>query len=208
MTEDINICASLNKSKTFSEWVAARLDGLKIPELPNNKRLQLAMGSQHLAIEHAQAIIHLVDNKFYGSALALQRPMFEGIVRGVWLRYSATDVEVDNASNGKFPTTEEMVRGSPRLEDQADAPPLKEIKEKWWKRFCDYTHGGLEQIRARLNNVGLQDNYSSEDIMAALHWSDITQLYCGVEMASAACNVSLAQEFLNHMRNYEELSDI
>ena len=208
MTEDINICASLNKSKTFSEWVAARLDGLKIPELPNNKRLQLAMGSQHLAIEHAQAIIHLVDNKFYGSALALQRPMFEGIVRGVWLRYSATDEEVDNASNGKFPTTEEMVRGSPRLEDQADAPPLKEIKEKWWKRFCDYTHGGLEQIRARLNNVGLQDNYSSEDIMAALHWSDITQLYCGVEMASAACNVSLAQEFLNHMRNYEELSDI
>ena len=208
MTEDIAIDASLETSKKLSDWVAVHLNGLKIPELPNNKRLQLAMACLHLVIEHGQAIIHLVDNKFYGSALALQRPMFEGIVRGVWLRYSATDEEVDKAGNGKFLTAEEMVRSSPRLEEQEDTPPLKEIKEKCWKRFCDYTHGGLEQIRARLNSVGLQDNYSSEDIMVALHWSDITQLYCGVEMASAACNLSLAQEFLSHIRNYGELSDI
>lgn len=208
MTTDINIATSLEASINLSDQVAACLDGLKMPDLPYNKKLQLAMPCQHLAIEHGQAIICLVDKGLYGSALALQRPMFEAIVRGVWIRYSATDKEVEKATDGKFPHTEIMVNNSPRWEDQNSTPPLNEIKEIWWKRFCDYTHGGSGQIRARLSNSGLQANYNNADVIAALRWSDMTQLYSGVEIADAACNVSLAKEFLNCMINYEDPSEI
>ena len=205
MTKDIKIATSLEASKKLSDLIAARLNSLEMPELPDNKRLQLAMACQHLAIEHGQAIIHLVDNEFYGSALALQRPMLEAIVRGVWIRYSATNDEVEKATAGKFPHTEIMVNNSPRLEDQNGTPPLKEIKEIWWKRFCDFTHGGSEQIRARLSNSGLQANYNNGDVIAGLRWSDMTQLHSGVEIADAAKNESLALELLNSMKDYEGL---
>ena len=208
MTKDTDISDSLKKSKKLSAWVADRLDGLKIPDLPNNRRIQLAMACHHLVIEHGQAIILLVDNELYGSALALQRPMFEAIVRGVWLRYSATNKEVDKTAAGRFLTLEEMARNSLRLNDKKDTPPLKDIKEIWWNRLCGYTHGGLEQIRSRLDNTGLQANYCSAEAMAALRWSDMAQLYSGVEVADAACNESLAREFLNCMRNFEEPSGI
>ena len=199
---------SLAKSKHLSAWVADALDGLKIPDLPNNKRLQLAMACHHLVIEHGQAIILLVDNELYGSALALQRPMFEAIVRGVWLRYSATDKEIDKAAAGRFPLLEEMARNSLRLNDKTNTPPLKDIKEMWWKRFCDYTHGGLEQIRARLDNSGLRANYDSANVMTALRWSDMAHLYSGVEVAVAASNESLARELLSCMRDYEQPFEI
>lgn len=205
MTKDIKIATSLEASKKLSDLIAACLNSLEMPELPYNKRLQLAMACQHLAIEHGQAIIHLVDNESYGSALALQRPMLEAIVRGVWIRYSATNNEVEKASTGKFPHTEIMVKNSPRLEDQNGTPPLKEIKEIWWKRFCDYTHGGSEQIRARLSNSGLQANYNNPDVIAALRWSDMAQLYSGVQIADAAKNEPLALELLNSMKDYEGL---
>ena len=90
------------------------------------------------------------------------------------------------------------------MKSQNGAPPLNEIKEIWWTRFCDYTHGGSGQIRARLGNSGLQANYNNADIIAALRWSDMAQLYSGVEIADAASNVSLAKEFLNRMRDYED----
>ena len=208
MIEDVTIGNSVEKSKLLSDWVAARLNGLRMPELPNNKRLQLAIACQHLAIEHGQAIILLVDNVLYGSALALQRPMFEAIVRGVWLRYSATNKEVDKAAAGRFPDTEKMARNSLQLNDKKNTLPLKDIKEIWWNRLCGYTHGGLEQIRSRLDNTGLRANYCNAEVMAALRWSDMAQLYSGVEVALAACNESLTREFLNCMKDYEKPSEI
>ncbi len=57
MTKDTDISDSLKKSKKLSAWVADRLDGLKIPDLPNNRRIQLAMACHHLVIEHGQALL-------------------------------------------------------------------------------------------------------------------------------------------------------
>ena len=147
--DNLPISASLEGSKSLSGWVADQLHGLRIPDLSYNKRLQLAMACQHLAIEHAQAVIALVDNEFCGSVLALQRPMFEAVVRGVWLRYSATEKEITKAVQGKFPCFGTMTKNSPPSKDRNDDPPLKSLKDRWWKRLCDYTHPGSEQILAR-----------------------------------------------------------
>ena len=64
--------------------------GVTVPILPDDKRLQLSLACQHLAIEHGQSIVVLFDDEIYGSALALLRPMFEALVRCVWLRYMAS----------------------------------------------------------------------------------------------------------------------
>lgn len=204
--EPLSIDHYLETSKELWAWVATRLDGHTIPELPYNKRLQLALACQHLAIEHAQSIICLIDHELHGSAMALQRPMFEAVIRGVWLRYSATERQVDRAAEGKFPRSDDMVGSSPSSKDQKDAPPLRALKDDWWKRFCGYTHGGTEQILARLGSSGLRTSLQCGEVIAALRWSDMIQLYSGTEMLVAARDDALAKEFLRRMKSHGETS--
>ena len=196
MSQDSQIKAAVAKSGRLAVWVAKHLNGLPIEELPHNRRLQFAMAFQHLAIEHSQAIISLVDNELYGSALALQRPLFEAVVRGVWLRYTATPHEVERAAKGKFPSFETMTSNSPKSMNQSDDPPLQVLKHRWWSQLCDYTHGGPEQLLARLDHTGVRAIYLDEQVLAALRWSDTVQLFAGIQMADAANNAPLAQAFM------------
>ena len=195
---------ALEHSKTLVGWVADCLDGLTIKDLPHNRRLQMAMACQHLAIEHSQAIVALIDNEWYGSALALQRPLFEAVVRGVWLRYAATEHEVDVAVVGRFPKLETMTSVSPKSMSQGYPPPLQVLKDRWWKRLCGYTHGGPEQIFARLDHTGVRAAYSNEEVLAALRWSNMVQLFAGIQMANAADNPALAQAFMARDGDFDE----
>ena len=207
MREPLGIDHYLETSKELWAWVACQLNGHEIPELPCNKRLQLALACQHLAIEHAQSIICLIDHELHGSAMALQRPMFEAIIRGVWLRHSATKHQVHQAAKGKFPNSEDMVRSSPSPKGQDHAPPLRALKDNWWKRFCGYTHGGAEQILPRLGSSGLRASYRRDDVIVALRWSDMVQLFSGTEILVAARDVELAREFLRRMQSHEGTSE-
>ena len=162
------------------------------------------MACQHLAIEHSHAIVALIDNESYGSALALQRPLFEAVVRGVWLRYAASEDEVDKAAKGRFPILERMTSESPESTSQGDPPPLQVLKDRWWKRLCGYTHGGPEQILARLDHTGVRATYLNEEVLAALRWSDLVQLFAGIQMADAADNAPLVQAFMAHDSDFDE----
>ena len=206
MYEKLNIVGPLEDSKNLLNWVATRLDGLRVPDLPDNKRLQMALACQHIAIEHAQAIIVLIDNKIYGSALALQRPLYEAMVHGLWLRHSAMEEEVDKAAEGIFPKFQKMANITLPTKDQNNAKLLKDLKDEWWNLLCNYTHGGAKQILARFNCTGLCSNYRRNEVMVALHLANFIQLYSGFEMAESACNESLAMEFSNRMATYELIS--
>lgn len=203
----LGIDRHLEESKELSGWVACRLDGQRIPSLPHDKRLQLAMACQHLAIEHAQGIICLVDHQFQGAALALQRPMFEAVIRGVWLRYTATDNQLDQAAEGKFPRTDKLVRDSPPASDKNETPPLSALKDRWWRLLCGYTHGGSEQILARLDSSGLRANYQPDEVIGALRWSDMIHLYCGVEIIDAVRDEALVRDFIERMNRVRQVSE-
>ena len=177
MINKVGVRKQLDNSFALWNWIANRLDGLKIRDLPQDQRLQLAMSCQHLASEHAQAIIVLMNNELCGSALALLRPMFEAILRGVWIRCSATQEEVNKALSGAFPSAEQVAVNSPQLDDERATQPLRVVKQMWWKDLCDYTHGGSRQILARLCETGLQANYGNDELVAALRWSDVAQLF-------------------------------
>ncbi len=63
----------LKKADDTLEWVQGRIDGLRVPTLPTEKRTQLASGCWHVALEHHQAITILTHEGLYGSARALIR---------------------------------------------------------------------------------------------------------------------------------------
>lgn len=191
--ESLDLKNSLEESKEVTAWVADQLKGLKIP---GNQRWKLATACQHLAIEHARAIIVLVDKKLYGSALALQRPLFETFTRGFWLGYRATDAELTAATKDNFPHFGKMINDS-------DLLILEYLKNNWWKYFCNYVHSGSRQILARISPSGLRSNYKPEEIIRALLWSKLTQLESGAQLAVAANNEPLANKFRERMPDAE-----
>jgi hypothetical protein len=59
-------------------------------------------GALHVAVEHSQAILALVEEKLFASALALVRPLFESYLRGTWLLNAASEAQIDDTA-GPFP---------------------------------------------------------------------------------------------------------
>jgi hypothetical protein len=159
----------LKQSIENLKWVVDTFHGLVIPSLPTSKRAQLAGGCFHVAIEHGQAIVVLVDERLYGSALAMQRPLFEAYLRGMWLLHAATDAEVDAAGRDDFPRNINKILDGVT---QTGVPHLAGIKSIWWDRLCSLTHTGFRQIGARLTSTGLAQNYREEEIAQALGWAD------------------------------------
>ena len=199
--DDFDLAIYLEKSMEVIVFVDDRLDGLTIHNLPDDKRLQLAGACLHQAIEHAQAIVVLVHVGLYGSAFALQRILFEAFVRGLWLRYVATDTQLNNVKKDRFPTVNEIIANFSPLGEMKES--LSCLKTELWERLCSYTHTGSEQIFARLSSDGLKSNYERAEIEMALRYSDMIHLSVGIELALAANNESLAEEFLERMNLYE-----
>jgi hypothetical protein len=88
------------RSKESILWVQQQVDGLTLAE--PCKRSHVSAACLINSIEHGMAILVLVDEGLYGSALALVRLQFEAYVRGTWLAQSASDNEVDKAGRTNF----------------------------------------------------------------------------------------------------------
>ena len=140
----------LKESERILNWVHSKLDGMKIPQLPDDKRSQLASACWHVAIEHSMAIVVLVHETLHGSALALMRLLFEAYVRGMWLMYAATNEDIDRAGRDQFPSCLDIVTGLEKSH-HFSSRPFSAVKNQSWKRLCSFTHTGYQQIGARIN---------------------------------------------------------
>ena len=194
------IAQRLKKSECIVRWWGSKFGGMRIPQLPNSKRLQLASACWHVTIEHSMGILELVRATLHGSALALVRPMYEAYIRGMWLMYAATDEDIDRAGRDKFPFNPVIVTA---LEKSPHFPsnPFSDVKDQSWKRLCSYTHTGYQQIGARLTSQGLNCNFQDSEILEALLWADMIALAAAAAIAIEAQNDPLAQEVLRKMKS-------
>lgn len=182
--------ARLKQSADVHLWVHSRLDGLKIATLPHDKRTQLASACWHVAVEHAQAIVLLGHAELYGSARALIRPLLEAYVRGLWLRLAATDDQVDDAGQDRFPNDFGRLIADVEGTGTVPAGGLGVLKANW-KRLCSLTHTGYQQLGARLTSEGLGYDYTDSEIVEALVWADWIALMAVVAFATVAENEHL-----------------
>ena len=197
---DAMLGPAMRRSEDTVLFVVESVNGLKMPELPNSKRMQLSAGCLHVAIEHGQSIVVLAQHKCFGSALALQRPLLETFQRGLWLRHAATNDQVDAAGSDKFPSKTTMLE---ELEKtlQLNGPPY--MRGAFWNQMCSYTHGGFQQVGARLTKEGLQSNYTFDEVKQVLRSSEMVQLAAAAGLATMAANESLAKTFLERLKLYE-----
>jgi hypothetical protein len=194
------ITARLVLSDEMLKWVHGQLDGMRLPDLPTEKRTQLATSCWHIAIEHSQAIVVLVHEGLYGSALAMMRIAFEAQVRGMWLMQAATEDDVDRAGRDQFPRD----FFGQIVADLEKPGRLKQrtfsfLKGEAWSHLCSLTHTGYQQIGARLTSAGLGYNYTDAEILGALGSADALGLAALVSFARLTNDEALEKAGLERL---------
>ena len=141
-----NLSDRIQQSDAIINWLDRQIDGTAIAL---NDRSRLSGGCLDAAMEHHRAIVVLVANRLFGSALAMVRPTFEAYLRGAWLHQCASDASLESFSKGNFRIE---IRGM--IEDLERLPAfecgaLLKAKTAGWTKMCDFTHTGVQQAIRR-----------------------------------------------------------
>jgi hypothetical protein len=182
-------------------WVQARLDGLKIPTVPNDRRAQIASACWRITIERSQSIVMFVHQGLYGPARGVMWPLFEAYVRGLWLRFAATDHQVDDAEHDRFPNDFGQLVSA--VESTGHVPPgflagLKTTLRSWLCR----PHTGYQQTGAPLTIDGLGYGNTDDEIVEALNWADGIALMTVVAFAQMAKDESLRRDAEQRLKSF------
>jgi len=164
VTEEI-LLQLIERTATFHERVQQHVQTLTpYPDV----RFITAFQSGLLSLEHAVSALILFEQGLFSSAIALTRPQFESLVRGIWLLHAASENWVTKLSE---PLTMESAKRAnegeglaemlKQLEANPDAPAgivaqLREFKEVAWKAMSSYTHGGLHPLSRTMNGYPAQ----------------------------------------------------
>jgi hypothetical protein len=115
--------------------------GLPQINIEVSPRNRVVLAEFNASIEFFDGFMRLSQELRLTAAQALLRPQWEAFVRGLWLRFGATDQQIQDASGGQdfnFPRMEALIDVVP---DGIQAL-LRDHKDRNWRRYCDYTHTG------------------------------------------------------------------
>lgn len=197
----MEINQKLRELDSIVRWQDQIIDGKKIP---NNERTRIVAGLIDLALEHEKSIGKLCDAGFYGSAFTLARPLFESYIRALWIRYCASDDELEAFKKGKINKNfGELIVDVEKIKGY-DVAVLSDIKNQSWKIMNDFTHGGMLQVQGRNSFDEIKPNYPKENIIGTIDFSISVGLLCTMEVANIIQNESLAHEILKKMENFSK----
>jgi hypothetical protein len=136
-----------------------------------------------LALEVHKAICLLTKAKLYGAAFALLRPVWDALLRALWINKVASAEQIEQAFHDElhFGRTGEMfeaIKGAYFSEalPPEEAEEEEEVAAKFfsllrqeWKATSSYTHlGGLQLSRRFAPNGELKPSYSDAEVFNAL----------------------------------------
>ncbi len=189
-TLGLSVREHLDRSIEQIRWIQQNLNGVVIQAMPTSLRHQLAGATLHVAVEHHQAIVLLIEQQVYASAFALLRSLFEAYIRGAWLGTLATDAEVERADRDNFPEFGAMVKA---LETGNALPvgSMSKLKNDAWGMLNSLTHTGRAQRNNRLTVEGLGHRYDDQQLHEALNVADSLAFFVTLEFARLAENAVL-----------------
>lgn len=143
----------LSRTAEFHEAVARHRGRLQVPVHP---RVILGFKAGCLSLELAAGTLRLTQEGNVSAALALIRPQFECLVRGMWLTYIADDGWIQTLSEPLTVETAKLGNKAPMLKEMLDGlgtrtePPLRftvrqlqEFHELGKVVLNSFTHGGM-----------------------------------------------------------------
>src|SRR5713226_2474756 len=191
----------IKESEQLIQWLDSKIDGLQIP---NDDRTRLAAGCLDLALEHQRAIVLLSVHALYGSAFALIRLEVEAYVRGVWLRYSASESEIEQFKKDKLDKTFSQLIEDLEKHDAFNVGVLSRFKANSWTALNSFTHSGLSQVIRRNTAGEIAPNYSDEELVDALNTANSFGILTAIAVADMARSTPLAQAVFERGKKFFE----
>lgn len=181
--------STLQKAKQFDQELWNLVDGLVID---GKQRNAVSAALQHLSVEHHNAIVTLVSEGNAGSAFALLRPQLEAYIRGVWINDCATDAQIESFLDGKRPPEKkDLLIALNKTETHGDGT-LHFLNGPIWGDFCDFTHGGAIQVKARVSNGDVRQNFYPLHVASVVTSSCMLAVTSCVSMAMVANQLDIA----------------
>lgn len=192
-----NLRASLAKSEALINWLDSKIDGLAVPA---SDRTRLAGGCIDAAMEHHKAVVLLVANRLYGSALAMVRPTFEAYLRGAWLHQCADSGNLDRFKVGKLELKMGTVIADLEATPSFECGTLLKAKKAGWTKMCDFTHTGVQQAIRRNKQESIEPDYDDSELIEALGFADAIGAMCAIEIAHLGQHLHLAQDVFERIK--------
>lgn len=137
-----------------------------------SNRTRMAGGLFYLSNQHHYSVIELSMRNYSGSSFALMRPQFECFIRGVWGARCATEDQIKEFLGGKEPPRIKDLLAEIEKVNEYEDGRLTKLKENIWGLFCDFTHGGGNQVswHSPVSSIGAA--YTSKEIKIMRKYSD------------------------------------
>lgn len=191
---------ALDRAERWMMESALLIDGTSFQ---TSNRLRVALALQHLSTEHHQGVHVLISQGVIGSAFALLRPQFESYVRGAWFHHCASSAHIEAFLKGANPPRLDKLIEDLEKVKGFECGTLGNLKRSGYRNFCDFTHGGTIQVKARNSRDEVISNYQPEQVINLLEASTALSLHAAVAIAAAAEDTALANKLL---QKYEEIS--
>lgn len=142
-------------------------------DLPGGDRPALAGASYHIALDHHEAIVRMVEAGVHVSALALVRAQVEAFVRGAWIHHVANDAEIAGVRNDKdFPNQWKMITDLEK-KDMFAGEVLSKSHTANWKSLHGLAHPGAGLIAMVLKDGNVERNCDEKYLISALKYTGV-----------------------------------
>jgi hypothetical protein len=103
-------------------------------------------------------------NDIIGSALALVRCIVEGVYRGLWINFCATDAQIqDFERHDRLPVN--MTQMALAIDAKYHAEGFfEDFRARSWAALCSYTHTGMLQLGRRFTGATAKPAYTDEEV--------------------------------------------
>jgi len=134
---------------------------------PDDLRSVIVMGTLAQIIEHHEATLLLIRDDKVGSAFALVRSIVEGLFRGLWVNFCASETQIqDFEREDRMPVN--MTAMASAIDSAYRAEGFfEDFRARSWAALCSYTHTGMLQLGRRFTGATAKPAYTEEEIIQA-----------------------------------------
>ena len=194
MADDARVNAALHRAAAIQSDLCSRIDGLGINA---DLRSRMAGGCFWIVLDLHAAIASLVDRGCIASAFVLVRPIWEALIKGLWLLECADQPALKRFHHNQgSPSLARMIQQLERVDGFA-VGVLSMAHAQNIGRMHSMTHiGGPLAVRCNSSDM-IGSNFDPDEIVECLGHAAAVTMLAALGMAKLADDGGLATQLLD-----------
>jgi len=181
-------------------WQTHNFADLVVPK--GDDRVKLCAGCYSIAIEFQASILTLLKNNQFALCFASQRLIFEALIRGLWLQYSADEKELEAFINGRGQNKLKFMTTAISAALGGDVLGLDELRIRIEGYLHDFTHTGIHHVSRRYTDQTLGPNYSVHDMCRIVHLTYQMGMQAAMQLFLVCGRNDLREQALERLVEY------